>query len=212
MNLIVSTCRTLAYPDRLRLLLTVYSTPGITVHELAEALGFSLPLTSHNLKLLASYHLVQTTPSGRYVRCGPPRKDSTANVFLSRIQELLKATLDAGKLNRTLAQVCDSEPDGAGDWKKAFSALVKHLTAYTHLRRLLILRQLATKGPCSVQELRDAVKMSEDAARRQLDKLVRRGIVRSAPGGEDKWDLARGEGPEFRKRLLEIVLQAIAPP
>jgi predicted ArsR family transcriptional regulator len=105
--------------------------------------------------------------------------------------------------------VCDSVPDKTPDWETAFDALFKHVTTYTHLRRLLILRCLAKEETCAAERIRSVVGMSADATRRQLDKLQRRGIIARLPTAGDKWALVRTAQPACRRRLLAIVLRAL---
>ena len=89
MDLIIAVCRALANSARLCLLRDIHRKPGKTVQALARDLGLSVTATSKHLKLLRSLHLIQTTPSGRFVRCSPPHNGSTSNAFLCDIQKLI---------------------------------------------------------------------------------------------------------------------------
>ena len=108
MDLIVSVCRALANPSRLALLQVVYTRPGITVQALAAAQKRPVDAVSRDLKLLRSFHLVQTVPHGRYVPCRPAREGRTSQRFL---RALMKPVLESRVLNRTLVQVCDATGD-----------------------------------------------------------------------------------------------------
>lgn len=179
------------------------------MQQIARHVDVPDPAVSKHTKLLAGYHLVQTTPSGRYVYCAAPAANSTNNSFLKEMQNLLRQIFIPGKGNRALAQVCDYVGAARGSWEEVYCVLFAHYTAYTHLRRLLLVRQLAREGACSCEELESSVGMSPDAAGRHLDKLRRRGLVRQADNDSKKWELAGSEKAAFRQSLLEAVLHAL---
>jgi DNA-binding transcriptional ArsR family regulator len=174
---------------------------------LAKATRLPVPAASKHLKLLRGLHLISAVPSGRYVRCEPPAPASTTNEFLRGLQVLLARMFEAGDLNRTLAQVCNKAQSRPPDWEGVFNLLVKEFTVYTHLRRLLILRQLASKARCETDELINVVRLSPDALWRHLDKLQRRGVV--APASDGAWRLIDDGGARCRRHLREIVLRAL---
>ncbi|MBM4078812.1 MAG: winged helix-turn-helix transcriptional regulator [Planctomycetes bacterium] len=208
MDLIVKTCRILASRVRLRMLQAIYRSPGITVQDMAKCAGVADFAASKHLKLLADCHLVQTTPSGRYVHCSPPSPRTTSNRFLTDMQELVRE-LFGERANRTPAQVCDwlGASDETSD--AAFSAVIRHVTVYTHLRRLLILREFIREGNRSVEDLIGALNMSPDAAARHLDKLQRRGMVKALADEPSGWKLVAQQVPPFQKALLSAVAKSL---
>jgi DNA-binding MarR family transcriptional regulator len=209
MDLIIAACRALAYQPRLRLLRAIQEQPGITVSNLAAQTGLPMAAVSVHLKLLSSLQLIQRMPSGRHVKCSVAPRGSTKNGFLCGLQALMADWLASGSLNRTLSKVCDCAPQGALRWDTIFDAIRKLVTTFTHLRRLLILRWLATHGAGSPEQLRSGIGMSADAARRQLDKLQRRGIIVRLPSRPGAWTLASAVQPPGRRQLLALVLRAM---
>jgi len=208
MDLIIAVCRALANKPRLRLLRLIYEQSGRTVESLAVDAKLPADAASKHLKLLRGLHLIQMTPSGRCVHCSPAPPESTNNDFLRDIQKLLTQLFGDKDLNRTLAQVCDSGVTAPQGWDTAFEAMLKHATAFTHLRRLLLLRWLSRKGPCRPEELAAGAQMSADAARRHLDKLRRRGVIADDAKTPGAWTIVRTAHPPCRQKLLAIVLRA----
>jgi len=125
------------------------------------------------------------------------------------LQRLLRAAFKGENPNRTPAQVCDWVEPSDLTWDAVFDALVAHFTVYTHLRRLLIIRHLARGGPGTLEDLVSSIGMSQDAARRHLAKLHRRGLVRPRSEAPGHWELVRGGGPRLRRGLLNAFLRAI---
>jgi DNA-binding transcriptional ArsR family regulator len=207
MDLIVAVCRALANRTRLRLLRAIHAKPGITVQHLAEEAGLAVAVASKHLHVLRGFHLVAMTPKGRQVQCSPAQPGSTNNKFLQDIQALLAELLGEKKVNLTLSKVWDSAADGG--WDEVFDALVKLFTAYTHLRRLLILRSLACRKACRLGEISVSVGMSPSAMHRHMDKLRRRGLVATATGDDDCWMLVPAPSPFCRGRLRAIVVRAL---
>ncbi len=207
MDLIVAVCRALANPSRLALLHVVHTHPEITVQELAHALKVPVDAASKHLKLLGGLHLVRAIPHGRYVKCSPASGSSTTNRFLRHLQVLLKEVMESKDPNRTLAQVCDSVT--APSWEAVWKAMEKVFTAYTHLRRLLLLRFVATHGTGGSTEMAENIGLSADALRRHLDKLERRRLLMATGINEDQWCLAPQTGPAFRRQMLELILREL---
>jgi DNA-binding transcriptional ArsR family regulator len=209
MDFIVAACRTLASRSRLRLLRAVYEEPGSTVQALAKAVELPVHAASKHLKLLREHHLIRAMPSGRYVRYALPVENDTESRFLRNLQALMKDLLDGKKCNFTLAQVWNDAPQSETGWEAVFAGLEKHVTTYTHLRRLLILRELARKHTCRAEEITGTIRMSAGALGRHLDKLQRRGVIREPATKAGAWTIVRDARPPCRQRLLEIVLRAL---
>jgi len=209
MNLIVTACRTLASRPRLRLLHAIYAAPAITVHDLAGTVAQPPAMTSHHLKLLGDFRFIQAVPSGRYVHYHPPVAGATAHPFLQGLQTLMHAVCAAPEPHCIPVQVCDSAP--ASSWEDVYAALVNLFTTYTHLRRLLILRQLARQGECTADDLSESIGMSADATYRHLDKLKRRSVIASIAAAPAMWCLVPHEGSACRQQLLALVLRELRP-
>jgi len=228
-NLIVSVCRALANRLRLHLLLTVYSSPGLSVAQIADRVGRPISAVSRHLRQLGQYQMVEARPSGRHVYYHPPKPGSTRSEFLTGLQKLLTQTLVAGRLNCTLAQVCNdsekpsSRPNAASarqgrrrtpvgkvcpGWEPVFQEMIRCFTAYTHLRRLLCLR-LMLQGKRLVQAaMRTEIGMSVYAVSRQTRKLTRRGVLRPCKD-EDGWELDVQRSRKFQQALFDLVKAAL---
>jgi len=202
MDLIVAVSRALASRPRLHLLQALQSRPGITVNELAETVGLTPSVASYELKLLGNFHFVQAIPNGRFVHYQPAKTGHLSNIFLRETLELLHRTL--GGLNSTPCEVWNSVAQKEQDEK-----LVKMFTTYTHLRRLLLLRQLAVKGACPAADLAAHITMSAAATSRHLAKLQRRGVVCAEGPPPHVWRLLTPAEPALRRNMLNIVLRAL---
>lgn len=209
MQLIVTTCRVLASRPRLRLVQAVFARPDAPVQVLAHKVGQPISTTSHQLHLLSGYRFLHTEPSGRQVYCQPVQTALAANPFLRSLQELLHDLFAHADLDRTLVQVCDAGTPPS--WEAVFEALVKVFTAYTHLRRLLILREVARRGACSEAALVEAIGMSPDATRRHVAKLRRRGLLSPGDVAPATWHLAPLAGPVARRKLWAAVQRELLP-
>ena len=207
MSLIVTVCRTLASRPRLRLLRAIHAAPKITVSDLATAVAQSPDTVSHHLKLLCDFHFVRAAPSGRHVYYQPVPDLPSAHPFLRGVGRLLRAVCTATHPCSTPVQVWNKAD--ATSWEEVFAALVELFTTYTHLRRLLILKHLAGNGACSAFELAEQVGMSPVATYRQMDKLKRRGVVASSESAPELWSIRPHKGPDFRDKLLALVLQEL---
>ena len=99
----------------------------------------------------------------------------TSHVILKTVRTLLRKHLAESALDDVVDAVC---PDAERrEWSVVLRAMCFQFTAYTHLRRLLILRLLLTQGEADLVTIMREIGMSRAAARRHLDKLARRGIV-----------------------------------
>ena len=207
MDQIVAACRIVANPSRLALLHVIHTQPWITAQALAMRLGTSGDVVSHDLKLLRTLQLVTTRPRGRYVLCAPATGQNIANRFLRGLRELLYPVLSSSDLRRTLGQVCG--PGASASWPAVWEALEKIFTAYTHPRRLLLLRYLVQQKMGTPDTLREALGISADALDRHLDKLQRRGLLQ--PFGQDPvhWRVSLRSRPPFRRQLWDLIRQEL---
>ena len=69
---------------------------------------------------------------------------------------------------------------------------------------MLILRLLLREGHGAYPRIVAEIGMSPDAARRQLAKLKRRGVIRSH-GEKGVWEVETQRGPWLRSALMETV-------
>jgi len=124
---------------------------------------------------------VDSTPSGPHVRSRPGDADITEHIILKGVRRWLAEHLASQALPETAEAV--GLDRGDAQWPDVFQAICFELTAYTHLRRLLVLRQLCECRHSDLEALREKIGMSSTAAQRQVDKLRRRGIVEVARDG-----------------------------
>ena len=204
MDLIVATCRVLASRPRLQLLRALQAHPASTVNDLAALVGLPPDVASHQLKILGNFQLVQAVPRGRYVHYRLGKTTAVSHPFLRDILAFLHKTL--GPHNSTPCKVWNS-----GAPENEAGELIKVFTTYTHLRRLLILRQLACHGASTPSDLMARVGMSPAATSRHLVKLQRRGILCAEGLPPHLWRIATQDVPVLQRRLLDVVTRALKP-
>lgn len=147
------TCRVLANLRRRRILALLLRTAPLAVADISAACGLTPPRASVHLRALQARGLVEGTPHGRHVLYCP-----RADPRVSRSEPLLAI------VRRSLQR-----PDDDRTWMRAF-------TAFTHARRLRVLRALA-QGPADADDLVRRCHISRPALYRHLHKLTRRGLV-----------------------------------
>ena len=147
------TCRVLANTRRLQIFALLVRESWLTVSAVAGRLKLSLPATSLSLRGMEARGLLQLRRSGRYV------KYRLASASGEAATDLVVALRDA------LTGAGDNLPD-----------LFKLLTAFTHPRRVELVRALAS-GPKSPLQLYAATRIPSRALSRHLRKLQSRGLV-----------------------------------
>lgn len=148
------TCRVLANARRLTCLRVVIDSPGTSVAEIAEAVGIAAPTASIELRALQARGLIAAHRESRWVRYFPEPDPlvPSAGPVLQALTCALKA----------------EEP---------LETIMKQVTAFTHPRRLLVIKFLQRKSPLDILSLATQCKMSVPAAFRHVRKLVDRKIV-----------------------------------
>lgn len=173
------TCRVLANRRRLACLRAVLQRPGLTVGDVATAAGLPDDQASLCLRALQARGLLHGSRVSRWVHYYPapdPLVPVAAPILDATRRALLKARM--------------SEPQ-----------IISCLTAFTHPRRLSILRTLLRSGHVGFSGLARAGQMSEAALFRHLMKLSNRGIVVEE---DDKWTLCPRPSALARSFLLLI--------
>ncbi len=163
------TCRALANPRRLRCLRAVLRCPGLAVGEVASAAKLPQDQASLCLRALQARGLLHGARDGRWVRYYPlpdPLVPTAAPILAGVSRALAKGRV-------------------------ADRALIRCLTAFTHPRRLCILRLLKRGGAVTSGSLLRTGRMSEAALFRHLNKLAARGIVGETDG---MWALQKKQG------------------
>lgn len=149
------TCRVIASETRLQMLWYLFAEGELTVTRCGQLTGLSPSNTSFQLKMLRECGLVVSRRKKMEVFC---RAEANSAVeFAPEVLEALRRCHEQGA---------------------SFKTLIRHATAFTHERRIEIVRALRGRS-LSAQGVRDATGMSPSALCRHLDKLMRRGYVKS---------------------------------
>jgi DNA-binding transcriptional ArsR family regulator len=172
------TCRVLANPVRLRLLKAVLVKPGTCVSAVAKSCRVPLNTASAGLRALQARGLIGARREGLYVFYAP-----RADADVQHADAVLTATCEA--LRRG-----DPLPD-----------LLKAATAFTHVRRIVVMRTLSTGPGMLSGALSRRCDISPPALRRHLAKLARRGMV--ASDKRHMWRVTVPSSP-FARALLAI--------
>jgi DNA-binding transcriptional ArsR family regulator len=125
-------------------------------------------LASHHLRALGARGLLASRPQGRWVHYRP-----AANPSVRGAAELLRALREALRRGR-----------------KSIDAAYRQATAFTHPRRIEIVRTLST-GPLETSVLSRRTGIGRLALQRHLVKLSRRGLVKEHEG---TWRMMRLRG------------------
>jgi len=148
------TLRVLANPTRLRVLRTLQRCTPLTVSQIAKHHRLSMSHATQVLRALQARGLLRANRQGTWVFYA-----AEANASIGYAPQLARALEDA-------LQAGENEIDGA----------IAALTAYTHERRIRIVRALVA-GHATREALRATCHISSQALGRHLDKLARRGVI-----------------------------------
>jgi DNA-binding transcriptional ArsR family regulator len=173
------TCRVLANRERIRMLQIVAGTPsGLSVSSIAATAEVLPSRASVHLRLLNSRGLLSAKRSGRWV--------------LYRL-EPDSSIPESKDLINGLKQAFQNNPEPV-------EQIYRMTTAFTHPRRIAMVKLLDAKGPLLLDRLAVVTGYSSDALRRHLAKLEDRGVVyRAGPN----WKLVKIR-EEPGRTLLEI--------
>jgi len=155
------------------MLLHLMEHPDRSVSELAAVAGMRVAVASPHLRALNARGLLQVERRGRWV-CYRPGPD-VAMPGSALILGAIKQTVDV-----------EEEP---------VEAVYRQVTAFTHPRRVAIVRALVG-GPLTSRQLQQRTRISLRALCRHLRKLADRGIVMT-------------DGPTFRCGVPDRVLSRV---
>jgi len=177
-EIIVRVLRAIACRTRLRILSLLTTRQELTPSELARALRLNPDLVSAHLARLDSAGLVCRRRSGTRCYCiarSPYSEHALSGQLAGWLYETLRGVLPCPSATphspRADRGMADRARDATGD---VFDAA----TAFTHLRRLRILRRLAGGEAVDASVLSRELRMSPAAVSRHIAKLVRRGYAR----------------------------------
>ncbi len=171
------TCRVIASETRLKLLWQLFETGELCVQELVERTGISRPNASNQLRALNARGLI--TPRREDMRVIYRAEANTEIGFAEPLLTTLRTCFDCSM---------------------TFKTIIQQATAFTHERRIEIVRALDGKK-LQFHELLEATALSSAALSRHLRKLEDRGIVRGIGG---QYRLSRTGNP-LGRTLVKIV-------
>ena len=151
------TCRGLASKTRLRIFRELCAHPDQCVSDIAHRLGMSLSLASQSLRALNARGLLLARRFGPSVYYSP-----CANRSIPNSAPLLRA------IQKTFNN--DKKPD---------ETIFQYCTAFTHPRRILIIKILS-KGPMQFKDIAFKTNIPPRALSRHLRKLIARGFLKRA--------------------------------
>jgi DNA-binding transcriptional ArsR family regulator len=148
------TARVLAAPARLDCLRQVVGSPGLCVEEVADAAGIQAAFASMSLRALQARGLISARRESRWVRYFPE-----ADPLVPSAAPILACMAEAFRTGISNEQI------------------IHQVTAFTHPRRLTLLRRLSEKSPMAFLVLAGVCGMSLSALVRHVRKLEKRALV-----------------------------------
>ncbi len=189
--------RALASRPRLVIVRSLLVEGEQTVSAIVDGTGMAMNSLSSHLRILAAAGIVWRRRSGGHVyyRLAEEPPNGVVGAALDIVRKTFKA-------DRVVPRVTDERCDREGSVLAAF-------TAFTHPRRIRIVRYLHENGASVADGLSEALSMSQPAAIRHIEKLWARGIVQKHRVGHSVHiGLAEpmpGEFAEFVSNVLAAV-------
>jgi DNA-binding transcriptional ArsR family regulator len=179
-EIVMRLARALASFERLQILSRLAAAGERSPTRLGRELQMSLNSLSGHLAKLATAGLMKRRRSGRWSYCvaeSPYSPSTLSGMTVAWLRKMLSAP------KRTLQDCGDEEVHrlSAEEAQTRVHKLVfEAATAFTDLRRLQILRRLGAGREATAEALSKELSMSERAARRHTNKLVRRRYLSTA--------------------------------
>lgn len=171
-------CRVIACETRLQLLWHIFEEGELSVNPARVLVGISQPSASTQLKALGERGLIV------------PRREDMRVIYRAEANSAVDFAAELLDALRKCFQTSMS-----------FKTVIWQATAFTHERRIEIVRALNGKQLSSMKLL-DATGMSSTALSRHLDKLERRGFVKRTEG---IYRLGR-QGNTLGRTLMKLAL------
>ncbi len=172
------TCRAISDESRLKLLWRLMQEGEMSMTQLAKSVGLSAPNASKHLRILNSRGLLKADRRGLYLFYS-----AEPNAGVDHAPELLEA-------------LCTCQANAV-----SYSEVIRLATAFTHLRRVAIVRALKNAAMPEAA-LSIATHISPESLYRHIRKLESRGFVKKE--GERVW-LEEQKKP-LEKALLDAAL------
>ncbi|NQT89592.1 winged helix-turn-helix transcriptional regulator [bacterium] len=170
----VSLFRVLANLSRIEILRLVTVLGEQNVSQIADATGQALNVVSTHLRRMAGVGLLKRRRSGRevyYQLVAQPRWPLTRAV-VTGLRDVFESV-------RVRAQRLVARGDQSRSKTRSDAALFALFTAFTHPRRIRIIRRLASGQGSTLLALSDELRMSPGSCEMHMAKLERRGMVGS---------------------------------
>jgi DNA-binding transcriptional ArsR family regulator len=182
LEIVMRLARTLASFERLRILSQLALCQEKSPSRLGAELHMSLSSLSGHLAKLSAAGLITRRRSGRWSYCqalSPYRPAALSGMAAAWLRSALSSP------KRTLGECGGERLDGLSAQqaeRRVHEIVFEAATAFTDLRRLQILRHLASTGETTIAAMCRELGMSRWAAHRQTKKLMRRGYLCVAAG------------------------------
>jgi DNA-binding transcriptional ArsR family regulator len=204
-EIIVAVARAVACPARLRILSRLSRVGESAPTALARDLPMPLDQLCIHLRRLATAGLIGRRRSGCWCYC-QPRSPYGPHALSGKLARWLYRTLrDPRQALKGCEQEARESSGGEADKRVLHRVLFEVATAFTHPRRLQLLRRLRA-GPADVAALVRELHMSDAAVSRHTGKLRRRGYVTTRRAGRTlTYELAPRCKTPLHARWLAIV-------
>lgn len=208
MDYIVRLFRSLANTTRQAILHFVVHNPGSPVSVIATKLELPRPDVSKALRILSDQGIVDKRPAGTYVLATLGEAESARHHVLRHVRMALAKVFAADHVSAAAEVVCPEHEEPT--WPELYEMMCFDFTAYTHLRRLLMLRYLDGHQGRDLAQMSREIGMSHMAGWRHTDKLLRRGLLHESRDGR-RGVLAIQHPPStwLRAELLNCVLASL---
>jgi DNA-binding transcriptional ArsR family regulator len=205
-EIIVRVLRTVACSARLRILSSLIRVAETCPTDLARELGMGIDMVCAHLARLASAGLIKRRRSGAwcyYTAESPYQREAFSGKVTLWLTEALR------RPTRTIkdCRVGQLRNSSSGNLEaELHDILFDATTAFANVRRIQILRRLATGEVLGVETLSKELGMSESALSRHTAKLIRRGYVDACHAGRClEFRLADKFKTPLHERLFQIV-------
>ncbi len=206
MEVIVQLFRVLANHERIRIVRLLAVCGEQCVCDIARAVGMRGNYVSDHLRRLAAVGVVWKRRSGVFVYYR--LADEPARPLTAEVVKVLREAFSHVRVRKP-GQVAFA--DQRRSQERSDAALFACFTAFTHPRRLQIIRHLWEHGDCAAGVLRRELHMSPPALSRQLDKLERRGVTCVARVGRELLCSLAPHQNQVVGDVLGAVLADLAP-
>jgi DNA-binding MarR family transcriptional regulator len=168
----------LANARRLKIIQTLIDNGPLTLTDLAKATSMSLPACSQYTRQITARGLCRETRKGTYAFFDLyPDPSIPYSPYL--LQGIIAAVLRK---------------------KQDFTEPIADLTAYTHVRRIMIVNYLFTEESARLNDMQQALQISEAALLRHLNKLLSRNLVLRSE--DERYHLLKPPTPLARKLFM----------